>query len=173
MFQKKSYAAQAKGIPGQISKSNPETIYEAVAADNTVCVGCFVQRKQNPTQENEVVGASGVAITGQIVGVAVKDRYISSCGVNAVNTFNPGDYVAVLTSGSIFIEVEVQAKAGQYVFLKNDTGALVFDNKMVKADHTYTGFIVTIGNSANEDGIIEITTSQANTIPNVAAITPA
>ncbi|MCW1675453.1 hypothetical protein OLS47_00015 [Campylobacter jejuni] len=42
---------------------------------------------------------------------------------------------------------------------------------MVKADHTYTGFIVSKGQAEASEGIIEITSAQAYTVDTVATIT--
>lgn len=172
-FQTQSYQKQALGSAGQISKSfhNFCNIVPGIAADANVCVGCFVQSKTGATDENEVIGASGAAISGKILGVVVKDHYIASAYASAVHIYNKGDNVAILNAGSVFIETESTAKKGQYVFLKTADGSLVFDDKMVKADHTYTGFIVSKGQADDSDGIIEITTAQAYTVDTVATIT--
>lgn len=171
-FQTQAYKKQALGSAGQISKNfnGLLNVVPGVASDDKVIIGGFVQSKTNATNENEVISASGSAITGKILGLVVKDRYISSANTSSVINYNKGDNVAILNSGSAFIEVNGVAKKGQYVFLKNSDGSLVFDNKMVKADHTYTGFIVSIGNESGK-GIIEITTAQAYTIDTVATIT--
>lgn len=170
-FQTQAYKKQALGSAGQISKNFDGllNVVPGVTADTNVFVGGFVQSKQDATNENEVIGASGVAITGKILGVVVKDHYIAS--TNTVISYNKPDDVAILNAGSVFIKTKSTAKKGQYVFLKNSDGSLVFDNKMVKADHTYTGFIVSIGQDSASEGIIEITTAQANTIDTVATIT--
>ena len=172
-FQNQAYATQALGVPGQISKGfhNYTNITYGIAADDNVCVGCFVQSKTGGTNENEVIGASGAAISGKILGIVVKDNYIASNGAEAVHIYKKGDNVAILNVGSIFIETETQATKGQYVFLKTENGALVFGDKMAKADHTYTGFIVSKGQAEASDGIIEITTAQANTINTSETIT--
>lgn len=173
-FQTQSYQKQALGSAGQISKSFHSfcNTVTGVVADANVSVGCFVQSKTaGATDENEVIGASGAAISGKILGVVVKDHYIASANASAVHTYNLGDNVEILNAGSIFIETEGTAKKGQYVFLKTADGSLVFDNKMVKADHTYTGFIVSKGQAEASDGIIEITTAQAYAVDTVATIT--
>lgn len=162
MLQKQSYSKQALGVPGEIAKAfhNNCNTEQGYTADDKVCVGCFVQTKTGAKNENEVIGASGVAITGQILGVCTKNQYISSCGTDAVHTY-PKDYnVEYLNVGAVFIENDGQiAKKGQYVFLKNDDGKLVFDDNSTKADHTYTGFRVLIGHDSDDDGIICITTA--------------
>lgn len=172
-FQTQSYQKQALGSAGQVSKSfhNFCNIVTGIASDANVCVGCFVQSKTGATDENEVIGASGAEISGKILGVVVKDHYIASANASAVHIYNTGDNVAILNAGSIFIETESTAKKGQYVFLKTADGSLVFDDKMVKADHTYTGFIVSKGQADDSDGIIEITTAQAYTVDTIATIT--
>lgn len=167
MFQDKVYDKQALGIIGEISKSyhhlaNVET---GVVADENVCIGCFIQAKGGgATDEQEVIGASGKAVNGRILGVVIKDNYITNCSGN-LHIVPKGENVRYLTAGSIFIETETEAKKGQYVFLNNGTGALEFDDKMVKAGSTFTGWIVNRGGKADAGHeVIEITTAQANTI---------
>ena len=162
-FQKTVSKTQALGSAGQISKAfhNYCNTFSAVATDENVCVGCFVQAGTN---DGEVKGASGVAVTGKILGVVVKDKYISSCGTEAVNTYKVGDNVTVLNAGNIFIEVKAAAKVGQYVHLSKDAGALSFDDAIDNGGtKVYTGFRVSVGNQAPyaTNGIIEITTANA------------
>lgn len=156
MFQNTIQTTYALGSAGQVT-SPYYNITEAIAAGDDVCVGCFVQTKTGATNELEVIGASGVAISGKILGVVVKNKYISSDGVAAKNTYKKGDGVSVLNSGSIIIETETAATKGQYVFLKDDNGALIFNDANTLADHTYTGFRVSRG--ATGGGIIEISTA--------------
>ena len=163
-FQKKVNSTQALGSAGQISKAfhNYCNTFSAIATDENVCVGCFVQAGD---KDGEVKGASGVAITGKILGVVVKDKYISSCGTEAVNTYKVGDNVTILNAGNIFIEAKAAAKVGQYVHLVKATGALSFDETIDTSGSTkvYTGFRVSKGNQAPyaTNGIIEITTANA------------
>lgn len=163
-FQKTVSKTQALGSAGQISKAfhNYCNTFSAIATDENVKVGCFVQAGTN---DGEVKGASGVAVTGKILGVVVKDKYISSCGTEAVHIYRQGDNVTVLNAGNIFIEVKAQAKVGQYVHLSNDAGALSFDDAIdtTGGTKTYTGFRVSVGNQApyTANGIIEITTANA------------
>lgn len=172
-FQTQSYQKQALGSAGQVSKSFHSfcNTVTGVVADTNVYVGCFVQSKTSATDENEVIGASGQAISGKILGVVIKDHYIASANASAAHIYNKGDNVEILNAGSVFIKTESTAKKGQYVFLKTSDGSLVFDNKMVKADHTYTGFIVSKGQAEASEGIIEITTAQAYTVDTVTTIT--
>lgn len=164
MFQKTVSKTQALGSAGQISKAfhNYCNTFSAVATDENVSVGCFVQAGTN---DGEVKGASGQAITGKILGVVVKDKYISSCGTEAVNTYKVGDNVTILNAGNIFIEVKAQAAVGKYVHLVKADGSLSFDDAIDTAGTTkaYTGFRVSKGNAAPyaTNGIIEITTANA------------
>lgn len=163
MFQKTVNKTQALGSAGQISKAfhNYCNTFSAVVTDENVSVGCFVQAGTN---DGEVKGASGQAVTGKILGVVVKDKYISSCGTEAVNTYKVGDNVTILNAGNIFIEAKAQAKVGQYVHLVTATGALSFDDNIDNGGtKTYTGFRVSVGNAAPyaTNGIIEITTANA------------
>ena len=162
-FQKQVNLNQALGNVGQISKAYHSfcNVIPAIAADENVRVGSFVQSKTSPTNENEVIGASGVAISGSILGVVVRDSLKVAGDSTATLAVKKGENCAILTEGSIFIETSLQAKKGQYVFLKTDDGTLAFDDNATKASHTYTGFRVSKGNDAAKAGLIEITTARA------------
>ena len=162
-FQKQVNANQALGNVGQISKAHHSflNVIPAIAADDFVKVGSFVQSTAAATNENEVVGASGKQITGSILGVVVRDSLKVAGDSTPTLAVKKGENCAILTEGSIFIEVNAIAKKGQYVFLKTDDGTLAFDNNATKASHTYTGFRVSKGHDASTAGIIEITTARA------------
>ena len=160
-FQTQAFQKQALGSAGQISKTSPYVTTYGVVADEGVKVGAFVQSKAGATNENEVVGVSGKAISGNLIGVVVKNKLISS--VTETDTYKKGDTVAILTSGSCFIETELAALKGQYVFIKNSDGSVAFGNNSSIANFTYTGFIVSVGNPSAGKAVIEITTSQAYT----------
>ena len=162
-FQKQVNANQALGNVGQISKAHHSflNVIPAIAADDFVKVGSFVQSTAAATNENEVIGASGKQITGSILGVVVRDSLKVAGDSTPTLAVKKGENCAILTEGSIFIEVNVQAKKGQYVFLKTDDGTLAFDNNATKASHTYTGFRVSKGQDTATAGIIEITTARA------------
>ena len=162
-FQKQVNLNQALGNVGQISKAHHSfcNVISAIAADDFVKVGSFVQSSTSATNENEVVGASGKQITGSILGVVVRDSLKVAGDSTATLAVKKGENCAILTEGSIFIETSLQAKKGQYVFLKDDDGTLAFDNSATKASHTYTGFRVSKGNETAARGVIEITTARA------------
>ena len=162
-FQKQVNLNQALGNVGQISKAYHSfcNVIPAIAADENVRVGSFVQSKTSPTNENEVIGASGVAISGSILGVVVRDSLKVAADSTATLAVKKGENCAILTEGSIFIETSLQAKKGQYVFLKDADGSLAFDDTATKASHTYTGFRVSKGNDTATAGLIEITTARA------------
>lgn len=162
-FQKQVNANQALGNVGQISKAHHSflNVIPAIAADDFVKVGSFVQSSSTATNENEVVGASGKAITGSILGVVVRDSLKVVGDSTPTLEVKKGENCAVLNEGSIFIETSLQAKKGQYVFLKDDDGTLAFDDTATKASHTYTGFRVSKGNETAARGVIEITTARA------------
>ena len=162
-FQKQVNLNQALGNVGQISKAYHSfcNVIPAIAADENVRVGSFVQSKTSPTNENEVIGASGKAISGSILGVVVRDSLKVAGDSTATLAVKKGENCAILTEGSIFIEVNAIAKKGQYVFLKTDDGTLAFDNSATKASYTYTGFRVSKGNETAARGVIEITTARA------------
>ena len=162
-FQKQVNLNQALGNVGQISKAYHSfcNVIPAIAADEFVKVGSFVQSSAAATNENEVIGASGKAISGSILGVVVRDSLKVAGDSTPTLAVKKGENCAVLTEGSIFIEVNAIAKKGQYVFLKDDDGTLAFDDTATKASHTYTGFRVSKGNETAARGIIEITTARA------------
>ena len=162
-FQKQVNLNQALGNVGQISKAHHSflNVIPAIAADDFVKVGSFVQSKAAATNENEVVGASGKAISGSILGVVVRDSLKVAGDSTPTLEVKKGENCAVLNEGSIFIETSLQAKKGQYVFLKDADGTLAFDNSATKASYTYTGFRVSKGHDTTSAGIIEITTARA------------
>ena len=162
-FQKQVNLNQALGNVGQISKAHHSflNVIPAIAADEFVKVGSFVQSKTSPTNENEVIGASGKAISGSILGVVVRDSLKVAGDSTATLAVKKGENCAILTEGSIFIEVNAIAKKGQYVFLKDTDGSLGFYNASTQSDYTYTGFRVSKGNDAAAAGLIEITTARA------------
>lgn len=162
-FQKQVNLNQALGNVGQISKAHHSfcNVIPAIAADEFVKVGSFVQSSSTATNENEVVGASGKQITGSILGVVVRDSLKVAGDSTPTLEVKKGENCAILTEGSIFIEVNVIAKKGQYVFLKTADGSLGFYNASTQNDYTYTGFRVSKGNDTATAGLIEITTARA------------
>ena len=162
-FQKQVYLNQALGNVGQISKAHHSfcNVIPAIAADENVRVGSFVQSKTSSTNENEVIGTSGKAISGSILGVVVRDSLKVAGDSTATLAVKKGENCAVLNEGSIFIETSLQAKKGQYVFLKDADGTLAFYDTNTQSNYTYTGFRVSKGNETAARGVIEITTARA------------
>ena len=162
-FQKQVNLNQALGNVGQISKAHHSfcNVIPAIAADENVSVGSFVQSKAAATNENEVIGASGKAISGSILGVVVRDSLKVAGDSTATLAVKKGENCAVLNEGSIFIETSLQAKKGQYVFLKTADGSLGFFDTTTESNYTYTGFRVSKGNETAARGVIEITTARA------------
>ncbi len=147
---------------GDVTRPTNLSVVPALAVDEKVCVGCFVQLKTSPKADSiiEVIGASGVAITGKILGVVRKGKLIPSFEM-PLHIYPKGEDVAVITRGFVAIESKTEATVGQYVYLKTADGALVFSDGPALADHTYTGFRVSKGaKSTDGDGlyIVEITT---------------
>ena len=162
-FQKQVNLNQALGNVGQISKAHHSfcNVIPAIAADEFVKVGSFVQSKTAATNENEVIGASGKAISGSILGVVVRDSLKVAGDSTPTLEVKKGENCAILTEGSIFIEVSAQAQKGKYVFLKNTDGSLGFYDATTQSDYTYTGFRVSKGHDTTSAGLIEITTARA------------
>lgn len=162
-FQKQVNANQALGNVGQISKAHHSflNVIPAIAADDFVKVGSFVQSSSTATNENEVIGASGKQITGSIVGVVVRDSLKVAGDSTPTLEIKKGENCAILTEGSIFIEVNAIAKKGKYVFLKTADGSLGFFDTNTESNYTYTGFRVSKGHETATAGLIEITTARA------------
>lgn len=162
-FQKQVKANQALGNVGQISKAHHSflNVIPAIAADDFVKVGSFVQSSSTATNENEVIGASGKQITGSILGVVVRDSLKVTGDSTPTLEIKKGENCAILTEGSIFIEVSVEAKKGKYVMLQTTDGALGFYDSSTQSGYTYTGFRVSKGNDTATAGLIEITTARA------------
>ena len=162
-FQKQVNLNQALGNVGQISKAHHSfcNVISAIAADENVSVGSFVQSKTSSTNENEVIGASGKAISGSILGVVVRDSLKVAGDSTPTLAVKKGENCAILTEGSIFIEVNVEAKKGKYVMLQTTDGALGFYDSSTQSGYTYTGFRVSKGNETAARGVIEITTARA------------
>ena len=161
-FQKKVNSTQALGSAGRISKAIHSYLntFQAIAGDDKVKVGCFVQKGD---KEGEVIGTTGVAVNSKVLGVVVKDHYLSS--ESETITYKAGDNVTILNAGNIFIEAKSEAKIGQYIHIAKADGTLSFDETIDTSGSTkvYTGFRVSKGNQAPyaTDGIIEITTANA------------
>ena len=161
-FQKKVNSTQALGSAGRISKAIHSYLntFQAIAGDDKVSVGCFVQKGD---KEGEVKGTTGVEVNSKVLGVVVKDHYLSS--EIQTYTYKSGDNVTILNAGNIFIEADKEAKIGQYIHISKTDGTLTFDETIDTSGSTkvYTGFRVSKGNQApyTADGIIEITTANA------------
>ena len=159
-FQKQVNSIQALGSAGRISKAIHSYLntFQAIAGDDKVSVGCFVQKGD---KEGEVKGTTGVAVNSKVLGVVVKDHYLSS--EIATYTYKAGDNVTILNAGNIFIETDKEAKIGQYVHIAKANGALSFDDAIDNGGtKTYTGFRVSKGETPyTSKAIIEITTANA------------
>lgn len=160
-FQKTVSKSQALGSAGRISKAIHSYLntFQAIAGDDKVKVGCFVQKGQ---KEGEVIGTSGVSVNNKVLGVVVKDHYVSS--ESETITYKAGDNVTILNAGNIFIETDKEAKIGQYIHIAKANGDLSFDDEIDTSGSTkvYTGFRVSKGEMPyTNKAIIEITTANA------------
>lgn len=163
MLQNQVRQNQARATAGDISRAVHSYYLPdgAIVGDANVCAGCFVKIKNNTP--GVVFGASGVVFTPAsetLVGVCIRDHLKIS--QTASLSYPKGDEVQYLTKGAIWIETETTANFGQYVFLKNSDGSLVFGDTAELADHTYTGFKVTIGGTTSNNNpiMIEITSDK-------------
>ena len=158
MLQSTVKSTMPVGSAGDIYKAE-HSFYASVQGlviDDITKVGAFVQAG---TKEDEVIMASGQAITKPIIGVVVKEKLRNS----AIETdlVEKGSNVTVLTEGHIYIATSLVAIQDQYVFLRTADGTLAFGNTSTLANHTYTGFRVDIGNATATAGIIGITRARA------------
>lgn len=158
MFQKQVETAQALGVAGHIAQGRGSyfNTISGICADDKVELGYFVQRGE---KEGEFKGVRGSKVTTKVAGVAIFDNFQSANGSSALKA--KGENVTILNEGSVFIETNSTATAGQFVFVKSTDGSLAFDNTNTKAEHTPTGFIVVKGNSEEKRGVIEISTAGA------------
>lgn len=160
-LQKEVRQFQAAASAGKISRNlhSYNSVQGAIAADDKVRVGGFVKRTAS-TQNGEVAGASGVAVTAstdKIVGVCLKSNLVNSVQT-PIDTFTKGNEVSYIERGYVWIETQTTAKFGQFVFLKDDDGSLVFDDSNTKENHTFTGWKVSQGAEAetSKPQLIEI-----------------
>ena len=133
--------------PGQILKGLHSDFlpFSAETKDTSVRIGCFVQ-----TDGKFIKGASGNQITGKIAGIAIANEYFS--GVENSDAYPANVNATFAYQGCIAIETKTQANVGQYVFLKNSDGSLVFGDTKTKAEHTFTGFRVVYGTNGSVTG---------------------
>ena len=157
MLQSTVLGTMGTGSAGDIVKGTHSYFnsIQRVVVDDTTSVGEFVQ--SNGTA-NECIGASGKAITGNILGVVVKNELRSN---GETILCEEGKPTTILETGNILIETSSIVAQDDYVFLKTADGELGFASTKTLADHTYTGFRVEVGNATATKGVIEITTSRA------------
>ena len=157
MFQKQVETAQALGVAGHIAQGRGSyfNTISGICADDKVEVGYFVQRGD---KEGEFKGVKGVAVT-KVAGVAIFDNFQSANGDSAVKA--KGATVTVLNEGSVFIEAQDAAKAGQFVGVKSADGSLIFSETSTITSGVFTGFVVVKGNGEARRGVIEISTAGA------------
>lgn len=159
MFQKQVETTQAFGVAGHIAQGRGSyfNTISGICADDKVEVGYFVQIGD---KEGEFKGVKGAAVVTKVAGVAIFDNFQSANGNSAVKA--KGENVTVLNEGSVFIETQKVAKAGQFVFVNKTDGVLAFnDTTTATTTDIYTGFVVVKGNDEEKRGVIEISTAGA------------
>lgn len=157
MFQKQVETAQALGVAGHIAQGRGSyfNTISGICADDKVEVGYFVQRGD---KEGEFKGVKGSAVT-KVAGVAIFDNFQSANGSSALKA--KGENVTILNEGSVFIEADKIAKAGQFVSVDSANGALIFAETPTVGLSKATGFVVVKGNGEAKRGVIEISTAGA------------
>lgn len=160
MFQKQVETAQALGVAGHIAQGRGSyfNTISGICADDKVEVGYFVQRGDKEGEFKGVRGVRGVA-ANKVAGVAIFDNFQSANGDSAIKA--KGANVTVLNEGSVFIEAQEVAKAGQFVGVKSADGSLIFSDTSTIESGVFTGFVVVKGNGEAKRGVIEISTAGA------------
>lgn len=158
MLQSKVNQTQALGTAGSVSRARDSyfNTVGAVCVDDSVQVGYFAQ---SGTNEGEIKGVKGQAVSGNIVGVVIFDEFKD--GSADALTKAKGETATVLNVGNVYIESDIVAKAGQYVGVKTADGGLAFGDSTTITSAKYTGFKVVKGNASAGRGVIEITTAGA------------
>lgn len=140
---------QAVGNAGDVVKaSHSYLLTEDYIAGSDCQVGTFVQRGR---VEKEVTQATGVQITGEILGVCLKTNFINS--EVATDKYKAGSNVFVLNRGQVYMNFNGATKDGQFIFLKTADGSLVLNDTSILADHTYTGFRIVAGGNPSATGL--------------------
>ena len=154
-LQKSVNQSQALGFNGKIAQGT-HSYFNTIGAvaGSDIEIGSFVQ-----TSGDKVTQATGKAITGKILGVAVFENFQDGASDSAVVA--KGNNVTICNAGSVYLTTSAKATQGQAVLLKTADGSLVFDSDKAKTDHTFTGFVVAQGNTNAEAGVIVITTAGA------------
>lgn len=145
---------QAGGYAGQISKSATQYLntIECVAV-SSIDAGTFAQRGTN---EGEATATAGVALSGQVLGVVVKDHFKNGETMGA--TYTAGDNVCIATRGSVWVSASGSATVGNCVMINDTTGAVTYSATNSGSGVTWSGWRVSVGGSASGD-LIEITTA--------------
>lgn len=152
---------QALGNSGQIAKGYHSycNIVDYVANDD-ISVGEFAQSVAN--NDNEAKSTAGKQVTGNILGVVVKDRLKAVESAEPSSVINAGEPLQIINIGSVFIETKEIASVGDYVIMDKTSGRVYFSPTRPKGASTIdTGWRVFIGNDYAERGIVGITTSNA------------
>lgn len=156
MLQNQVNKVQALGTAGNVSRGRDSyfNTIGGVCEDDKVVVGYFAQ---SGTNEGEIKGVKGVAVSGSILGVVIFDNFQDGVSDNTIKS--KGETATILNVGNVFIESDIVAKAGQYVGVKTADGSLVFSDSTTITSGVFTGFKVAKGNASAGRGVIEITTA--------------
>lgn len=160
-MQREVRALQGIGKAGVISRShlNFKNVIGAVVTDNNVVSGSFVQLSSDHNDNNttQVKGATGQAITGNILGVALFDYKPACTNINGAINYEIGDNINVITSGNVFIIFENTCKVGQHLMIKTDDGSLMASDTGTDANYIDTGWKIFKTAATAGNNIIEIT----------------
>lgn len=156
-LQKSVNQSQALGFNGKIAQGT-HSYFNTIGAvaGSDIEIGSFVQTKDGVVTQ---ATATGKAITGKILGVAVFENFQDGASDSAVVA--KGNNVTICNAGSVYLTTSAKATQGQAVVLKTADGALEFVDEIDTATHTFTGFVVAQGKSNAEAGVIVITTAGA------------
>ena len=146
-------ATLALGNKGQIAKGyhSYSNIVDYIAGDN-ISVGEFAQSVVN--NDNEAKSTAGKQITGDILGVVVRDGLKAVESAEPSSVINAGEPLQIVNVGSVFIETKEIASVGDYVIMDKASGRVYFSPVRPSSNSTInTGWRVFIGNNYTERGI--------------------
>ena len=151
-FQSNVYINQALGKPGTIARLNPIDKIPVVAEGTAVFAGGFVFEGTDP--ERQVVGASdATASVTAVAGVAVFEKF--QMALRAANdiaslNINPGEELAKVRKGYVYIQSSTASVHGQKVFVNTTTGVISTGTGDAPSGSIDTGWTVETGNAAGE-----------------------
>lgn len=149
-FQSTIYSSQALGKAGTIARLNPIDKVPRVAEADVVAGGFLFP---GTNAELQVVGASSsTASATAVAGVCVFEKYQWAATAGASLAVNPGEEVALVRSGYVYVISTTASTHGQVVGVDPATGDIETANDAASLSSGFidTGWVVETGNAAGE-----------------------